>query len=46
VLVSAVNKIEIWDKNKYQQFFDSFTSDSFSALANEVMNPKADKPNS
>jgi len=46
VLVSAVNKIEIWDKNKYQQFFDSFTSESFSALANEVMNPNADKPNS
>ena len=41
VLVSAVNKIEIWDKNKYQQFFDSFTSESFSSLANEVMNPKA-----
>lgn len=46
VLVSAVNKIEIWDKNKYQQFFDSFTSESFSALANEVMNPNADKQNS
>lgn len=40
VLVSAVNKIEIWDKNKYQQFFDSFTSESFSVLANEVMNPR------
>lgn len=38
VLVSAVNKIEIWDKNKYQKFFDSFTPESFSNLANEVMN--------
>ena len=40
VLVSAVNKIEIWDKTKYQQFFDSFSPESFSVLANEVMNPK------
>lgn len=41
VLVSAVNKIEIWDKIKYQQFFESFTSDSFSKLADEVMNKEA-----
>lgn len=40
VLVSAVNKIEIWDKEKYQQFFDDFSADSFSNLANEVMNNK------
>ncbi len=38
VLVSAVNKIEIWDSNKYNQFFESFTPDAFSSLANEVMN--------
>lgn len=38
VLVSALNKIEIWGKMKYQQFFDSYTADSFSTLANEVMN--------
>src|SRR4026207_1616956 len=25
VLVAAVNKIEIWDKSKYQQFFESFS---------------------
>ena len=37
VLVSAVDKIEIWDKNKYQQFFDSFSPESFSKLANDVM---------
>lgn len=42
VLVSAVNKIEIWDKKKYDQFFDSYTPESFSTLANEVMNKKAD----
>ena len=38
VLVAAVNKIEIWDKNLYQQFFDSFSPNAFSQLANEVMN--------
>ena len=38
VLVAAVNKIEIWDSNKYKQFFDSFSPDVFSNLANEVIN--------
>ena len=38
VLVSAVNKIEIWDKIKYTQFFETFTPQSFSDLASEVMN--------
>jgi MraZ protein len=43
VLVSAVNKIEIWDKSKYQQFFETFSPEAFSDLANEVMNrPKSD----
>jgi MraZ protein len=37
VLVAAMNKIEIWDKSKYQQFFDSFSPDSFSSLAQQVM---------
>ena len=44
VLVAAVNKIEIWDKTKYQQFFDSFSPDAFSALAQQVMTG-AEKPN-
>jgi MraZ protein len=44
VLVSAVNKIEIWDKHKYQQFFESFSPDGFSKLAQEVMNREGDKP--
>lgn len=39
VLVSAMNKIEIWDQHKYKAFFESFTTESFSALANQVMNP-------
>jgi len=41
VLVSAMNKMEIWDKQKYQQLFDNFSSDTFSGLAAEVM-AKAD----
>jgi transcriptional regulator MraZ len=40
VLVAAVNKIEIWDKSKYTEFFESFSPESFSKLANEVMNNK------
>lgn len=40
VLVSAINKIEIWDTSKYKQFFETFTPQSFSDLANEVMNRK------
>lgn len=45
VLVSAVNKIEIWDKKIYQQFFDSFSPEDFSSLANEVMKrPSAGNP--
>jgi len=41
VLVSAINKIEIWDKSKYTQFFETFTPQAFSDLANEVMNKAA-----
>ena len=46
VLVAAVNKIEIWDSNKYKQLFDSFSPDAFSNLASEVMVKKEDKPKS
>ncbi len=38
VLVTALNKIEIWDKIKHKEFFESFTPQAFSDLANEVMN--------
>lgn len=37
VLASAVNKIEIWDKAQYHQFFDSYSPESFSELASQVM---------
>ncbi|MDH7464111.1 division/cell wall cluster transcriptional repressor MraZ [Chitinophagaceae bacterium 26-R-25] len=39
VLVAAFDKIEIWDKNKYQQFFDTVSPDAFSSLAQQVMAP-------
>src|SRR5450432_1679931 len=38
VLVAAMDKIEIWDKTRYQQFFESFSPETFSSIANEVMN--------
>ncbi len=37
VLVSAINKIEIWDKSKYQQLFETFSPEAFSNLAAAVM---------
>jgi MraZ protein len=37
VLASAVNKIEIWDKEGYQKFFESYSPDDFSSLAQSVM---------
>ena len=37
VLVAAVNKIEIWDKENYQKFFESYSPEDFSALAQSVM---------
>ena len=43
VLVAALNKIEIWDSNKYKQFFDSFSPDAFSNLAKDVMAGDTDK---
>jgi len=42
VLVSAVDKIEIWDKIKYTQFFESFSQEEFKIMANEVMGSKSD----
>ena len=44
ILVAAVNKLEIWDSNKYKQFFDSFSPEAFSNLASEVLVNKEEKP--
>ncbi len=37
VLVSAIDKVEIWDKTKYKEFFETFSPEAFSDLAKEVM---------
>jgi MraZ protein len=37
VLVSAIDKIEIWNKAKYKEFFEAFSPEAFSDLAKEVM---------
>lgn len=37
VLCSSVDKIEIWSKDAYQQFFESYSPTEFSALAQKVM---------
>jgi MraZ protein len=39
ILAPAINKIEIWDKIKYKQFFESFSPDAYSDLAKSVMDP-------
>lgn len=37
VLAAATNKIEIWDKVKYDEFFENFSPSAFSDLAQQVM---------
>lgn len=37
VLASAVDKIEIWSKEQYDTFFETYSPDDFSALARQVM---------
>jgi MraZ protein len=42
VLMATGDKIEIWDSNKYKQFFDSISSDALSDLGKDVMGGKKD----
>jgi MraZ protein len=42
ILASAVNKIEIWDKNQYDKFFESYSPGDFSDLAKTVMVGKSE----
>ena len=37
VLVSAMDKIEIWSTDNYKKFFESYSPNDFSALAQQVM---------
>lgn len=40
-LVSAINKIEIWDTKTYQKLFESFSPSEYSDLAAQVMGNKS-----
>jgi len=37
VLASAIDKIEIWSVENYKKFFESYSPDDFSSLAQQVM---------
>lgn len=37
VLMATGDKLEIWDSNKYKQFFDSISSDALSNLGDQVL---------
>ena len=37
VLMATGDKLEIWDSNKYKQFFDSISSDTLSDLGRDVL---------
>jgi MraZ protein len=42
VLMATGDKIEIWDSNKYKQFFDSISSDALSDLGSQVLGGRGD----
>ena len=42
VLTGSKKRIEIWDKSKYHQFFDSFTPANYRALYKKVKTQKTD----
>lgn len=42
VLTSGVDKIEIWSKEAYKEFFDSYSATEFSSLAQKVMSGDMD----
>ena len=42
-LAADLDKINIWDSNKYKQFFENFSPEEFSSLAASVMAEKVDK---
>jgi len=44
VLVSAINKLEIWDKTRYQEYINNYTAAGFSELANLVMGGGSSSP--
>jgi len=45
ILASAGDKMEIWDKSERQKVMKGITAESYSRLANKVMNRQESKPN-
>jgi len=43
VITAAGNKMEIWDSKKHKQLFDTFSSDTFSDLGQQVMGGKQEQ---
>ena len=43
VLMATGNKLEIWDSKNYKKFFDSYSPETFSNLAKDVMVKDKDK---
>jgi MraZ protein len=43
VLLATGNKLEIWDSKNYKKFFDSYSPETFSNLAKDVMVKDKDK---
>lgn len=41
ILAAIGDKIEIWDSGKYKKFFEEFSAEDFSKLAEEVMTGKS-----
>ncbi len=37
ILTSAIDKIEIWSKESHKQFFESYSPNDFSSIAQQVM---------
>ena len=42
ILASAFDKIEIWSADNYKKFFESYSPNDFSTLAQQVMAPGGD----
>ena len=42
VLMATGDKLEIWDSNKYKQFFDSISSDALSDMGKDVLGGKGE----
>jgi MraZ protein len=44
VLMGTGEIIEIWDKSKYDKFFENFPMETYSSMANKLLNKKVQGP--